>query len=90
MFQAVFRADSTGSGIHLVPYMGCLIVASVGSGFALPRFPYVKVYLMLASVCNIIGFGLFRLVNENSSWGEQSCYFMLCGKSYLLFPLYIF
>ncbi|KAG2222063.1 hypothetical protein INT45_007949, partial [Circinella minor] len=82
LFQSVFGADSTESGIHLVPYMGCLIVASVGSGFALPHFPYMKFYLMLASICNIIGFGLFRLVNENSSWAQQSCYFMLCGFAF--------
>ncbi|KAI9490679.1 major facilitator superfamily domain-containing protein [Zychaea mexicana] len=82
MFQAVFGADSTGSGIHLIPYMACLIVASIGSGLVLPLFPYVKFYLMLASVCNIIGFGLFYTVNENSSWAQQSCYLMLCGFAF--------
>lgn len=79
IFQAVFGADSIGSGVRLVPYMSCLIVSSVSSGIMLNRFPYVKFYIVIGSMCNIIGFGLFYTVNEYSNWAQQACYIMLCG-----------
>lgn len=79
MFQAVFGAGSIESGVRLVPYMSCLIVSSVSSGMMLNKFPYVKFYIVIGAICNIVGFGLFYTVNEYSNWGQQACYIMLCG-----------
>lgn len=80
MFQAVFGADSMSSGIRLIPYMACLIVASVGSGYLLSFFPYIKFYIVFGAAINLLGFGLFYTVNETSSWGQQAGYLTLCGK----------
>ncbi|KAI7887009.1 MFS general substrate transporter [Lichtheimia hyalospora FSU 10163] len=82
MYQAVFGAASIESGVRLVPYMSCLIVSSVSSGIMLNRFPYVKFYIVIGAICNIVGFGLFYTVNEYSNWAQQACYIMLCGFSF--------
>ncbi|KAI8335164.1 major facilitator superfamily domain-containing protein [Chlamydoabsidia padenii] len=79
MFQSVFGADSMSSGIRLIPYMVCLIIASVGSSHFLSFFPYVKFYIVLGAALNLIGFGLFYTVNENSNWGQQAGFLTLCG-----------
>ncbi|CAO3593224.1 unnamed protein product [Absidia cylindrospora] len=79
MFQAVFGADSMSSGIRLIPYMACLIVASVGSGYLLSFFPYIKFYLVFGASINLLGFGLFYTVNETSTWGQQAGFLTLCG-----------
>ncbi|ORX55744.1 MFS general substrate transporter [Hesseltinella vesiculosa] len=79
MFQSVFGADSMWSGIRLIPYMALLIVGSVGSANALYYFPYIKVYIVIGAAINVLGFGLFFTVNENSSFGQQVGYLTLCG-----------
>ena len=80
LFQSVFGANSIQSGIRLIPFMGCLIVGSLGSSFLISKFPYVKVFLLVGSCCNVIGYGLFYTVNENSSWGHQAGFLSFCGK----------
>ncbi|ORY96855.1 major facilitator superfamily-domain-containing protein [Syncephalastrum racemosum] len=82
LFQSVFGADSTNSGVRLIPYMVMLIIASVSSGYVMNRFPYIKFYIVLAAVLNIIGYGLFFTVNENSTWAQQACYLMFCGFAF--------
>ncbi|ORZ15167.1 major facilitator superfamily-domain-containing protein [Absidia repens] len=79
MFQSVFGADSMSSGIRLIPYMACLIVASVGSGYLLSFFPYIKFYLVFGASINLLGFGLFYTVNETSTWGQQAGFLTFCG-----------
>ncbi|CDH51089.1 family drug resistance transporter [Lichtheimia corymbifera JMRC:FSU:9682] len=82
LYQSVFGADSMGSGVRLVPYMAMLIVASLSSGYLLPIFPYIKAFIGLGAITNIIGYGLFYTVGLNSSWAQQSCYLMLCGFAF--------
>ncbi|KAI9320221.1 major facilitator superfamily domain-containing protein [Dichotomocladium elegans] len=82
LYQSVFGADSIDSGVRLVPYMCSLIISSVGSGYFLSLIPYVKLYIVIGSIFNIIGFGLFWTVNEQSNWGQQACYLMFCGFSF--------
>lgn len=60
--------------------MAMLIIASVSSGYVMSWFPYIKFYIVLAAVLNIIGYGLFFTVNEHSTWAQQACYLMFCGK----------
>lgn len=59
--------------------MALLIVGSVGSGFILPHFRRLKYYLMIGGASNLLGYGLFFTVNENSNWGQQACYLTFCG-----------
>ncbi|KAI8991971.1 major facilitator superfamily domain-containing protein [Mycotypha africana] len=81
-FQAVFGANSTQSGLRLVPFMVCLIAGSVGCGVLLRKFPYTKVYLMIGSASNLLGYGLFYTVHEQSSWGQQAGYLAFCGFAF--------
>ncbi|KAI9310512.1 major facilitator superfamily domain-containing protein [Dichotomocladium elegans] len=82
IFQAVFGANSSESGIRLIPYMACLIVGSIGSGILLQRFPYVKFYIIVGAACNMIGYGLFYTVNETANWGRQAGFLTFCGLAF--------
>lgn len=81
-YQSVFGASSTESGLRLIPFMVCLIGGSVGCGILLKRFPQTKYYLVIGSACNLLGYGLFYTINENSTWGQQAGYLAFCGFSF--------
>ncbi|KAI9483665.1 MAG: major facilitator superfamily-domain-containing protein [Benjaminiella poitrasii] len=81
-YQSVFGANSTESGLRLIPFMVCLIGGSVGCGILLQKYPNTKYYLVVGSACNLLGYGLFYTVNENSSWGQQAGYLAFCGFSF--------
>ncbi|KAI9259574.1 major facilitator superfamily domain-containing protein [Phascolomyces articulosus] len=82
LFQAVFGANSSESGIRLIPYMVCLIAGSVGSGILLSKFPYVKLYIIIGSASNILGYGLFYTVDETANWGRQAGFLTFCGFAF--------
>ncbi|KAI7905453.1 major facilitator superfamily domain-containing protein [Cokeromyces recurvatus] len=81
-FQSVFGANSTESGLRLIPFMVCLIGGSVGCSILLRKFPSTKYYLIIGSACNLLGYGLFYTVNESSTWGQQAGYLAFCGFSF--------
>ena len=83
LFQAVFGANSSESGIRLIPFMVCLIAGSVGSGFLLSKFPYVKLYILIGSAANLLGYGLFYTVDETANWGRQAGFLTFCGKFFV-------
>ncbi|KAI9312493.1 major facilitator superfamily domain-containing protein [Dichotomocladium elegans] len=82
LFQSVFGANSTESGIRLIPYMGCLIFGSLSSASFMRLFPYIKFYILVGASSNIIGYGLFYTVNESSNWGTQAGFLTFCGLAY--------
>ncbi|KAI9257387.1 major facilitator superfamily domain-containing protein [Phascolomyces articulosus] len=79
LFQAVFGANSTESGIRIIPYMGCLIAGSIVSGVFVKKFPYIKFYIVVGAASNVLGFGLFYTVNEYSNFGRQAGFLTFCG-----------
>lgn len=81
-YQSVFGADSTQSGLRLIPFMVCLIGGSVGGGFLIRKFPRIKLYIMIGAASNLLGYGLFYTVNESSSWGQQAGYLSFCGLAF--------
>jgi hypothetical protein len=81
-YQSVFGANSTDSGLRLIPFMVCLIGGSVGCGILLRRFPHTKYYLVIGSASNLLGYGLFYTVNESSGWGQQAGYLAFCGFAF--------
>lgn len=81
-YQAVFGANSTQSGLRLIPFMVCLIGGSVGTGILIRRFPNTKVYMVIGGASNLLGYGLFYTVNENSTWGQQAGYLAFCGFAF--------
>lgn len=82
LYQAVFGASSTESGLRLIPFMVCLIGGSLGGGFLIRSLPRVKIYLIIGAACNLLGYGLFYTVNEKSTWGQQAGYLAFCGFSF--------
>lgn len=81
-YQSVFGADSTQSGIRLIPFMVGLIAGSIGCGVLVRRFPHVKYFICIGAACNLLGYGLFYTVNVNSSWGQQAGYLTFCGFAF--------
>ncbi|KAI9279647.1 major facilitator superfamily domain-containing protein [Sporodiniella umbellata] len=81
-FQGVFAANSTQSGIRLVPYMICLIASAGGSGILIRRFPYLNYYIAVGAASNVICFGLYHLITENSSWGQQAGFLTFGGFAF--------
>ncbi|KAG2235407.1 major facilitator superfamily domain-containing protein [Thamnidium elegans] len=81
-YQSVFGADSTQSGLRLIPFMVCLIGGSVGGGFLIRKFPSIKYYIMIGAASNLLGYGLFYTVSETSSWGQQAGYLSFCGLAF--------
>ncbi|KAI9249793.1 major facilitator superfamily domain-containing protein [Phascolomyces articulosus] len=79
LFQSVFGATSSESSIRLIPFMGCLIVGSFLSSFLMRRIPYFKFYIVVGAACNVVGYGLFQTVDENSNWGQQAGFLTFCG-----------
>ncbi|KAG2224561.1 hypothetical protein INT45_004406 [Circinella minor] len=79
LFQSVFGASSSESSIRLIPFMVCLILGSFISSFAMRRIPYPKLYIIIGSASNVLGYGLFQLLNENSNWGKQAGFLTFCG-----------
>lgn len=81
-YQSVFGANSTESGLRLIPFMVCLIGGSVGTGILIRRFPNTKIYMIIGSAANLLGYGLFYTINENSTWGQQAGYLAFCGLAF--------
>lgn len=81
-YQSVFGANSTESGLRLIPFMVCLIGGSVGTGMLIRKFPNTKIYMVLGGASNLLGYGLFYTVNESSTWGQQAGYLAFCGLSF--------
>ncbi|KAI8150102.1 major facilitator superfamily domain-containing protein [Fennellomyces sp. T-0311] len=83
LYQSVFGASSTASGIRLIPYMVLLIAGSIGSSFLIGKYvPYMKYFLVVAAASNLLGYGLFYTVDENSNWGQQAGYLVFCGFAF--------
>ncbi|KAI9498527.1 major facilitator superfamily domain-containing protein [Zychaea mexicana] len=79
LFQSVFAASSSESSIRLIPFMVCLIVGSFASSFLMRRVPYPKIYIIMGACSNVLGYGLFQLVDEHSNWGKQAGFLTFCG-----------
>ncbi|ORY99030.1 major facilitator superfamily domain-containing protein [Syncephalastrum racemosum] len=80
LFQSVYGASSIESGVRLIPYMAFLIIGSLSSAELISRIPYVKLYILIGAGLNILGWGLYFTITENSSWAQQACYLVFCGK----------
>lgn len=82
MFQAVYGADSTASGVRLLPYMVCMIGASIGGGYFIPIVKRVKPFLVAGACFNLLGYGLFYTLNPSSSYGMQAGYLGFAGLGF--------
>ena len=68
-FQGVLKASPYRSGIMLLPTILALVPAAIIGGLALTKFGRYKPILALAFALVVIGFGLFSILDENSTTG---------------------
>jgi EmrB/QacA subfamily drug resistance transporter len=68
LFQQVVRGlTPTESGLALLPLMGGVLVASIGSGFIIARKGRYKVFPIVGSALLVIGLALFTQVSAETS-----------------------
>lgn len=68
-FQGVLSATPYRSGIMLLPTILALVPAAIIGGLLLTKLGRYKPILVVALALIVVGFGLFSLLNENSSTG---------------------
>lgn len=68
-FQGVLAADAYNAGIHLLPTILALLPGGIIGGLLLSKFGRYKPILVICFVLIVIGFGMFTLLDENSSTG---------------------
>ncbi|KAI0436082.1 major facilitator superfamily domain-containing protein [Xylaria telfairii] len=66
-FQGVLSATPYRSGIMLLPTILALVPAAIIGGLLLTKLGRYKPILVVALALIVVGFGLFSLLNENSS-----------------------
>ena len=68
-FQGVLSASAYRSGIMLLPTILALLPAAIVGGTLLTKFGLYKPILFASFALIVIGFGLFSILDENSSTG---------------------
>ncbi|RYP57163.1 hypothetical protein DL770_010741 [Monosporascus sp. CRB-9-2] len=68
-FQGVLGVTPYRSGIMLLPTILALVPATIIGGLLLTKFGRYKPILIVAFALVVVGFGLFSLLDENSSTG---------------------
>jgi predicted MFS family arabinose efflux permease len=68
-FQGVLGASAYRSGIMLLPTILALLPAAIAGGGLLTRFGLYKPILFASFALIVVGFGLFSILDENSSTG---------------------
>ena len=68
-FQGVLAADAYKAGIYLLPTILALLPGAIIGGLLLSKFGRYKPILGFAFTLVVIGFGVFTLLDENSSTG---------------------
>ncbi|KAI1302783.1 major facilitator superfamily domain-containing protein [Xylaria venustula] len=68
-FQGVLGATAYRSGIMLLPTILALVPAAIVGGLLLTKLGRYKPLLVVALAFIVVGFGLFSLLNENSTTG---------------------
>ncbi|MFF3762685.1 DHA2 family efflux MFS transporter permease subunit [Streptomyces sp. NPDC001922] len=77
--QVVQGVSPTLSGVHLLPMVGGLLVASTGSGQIVARTGRWKVFPIAGTAVTAVGLLLLHQLEENSSTWETSVYFAVFG-----------
>ncbi|KAF8976404.1 hypothetical protein BGZ46_008286 [Entomortierella lignicola] len=78
-FQVVKGTTSTAAGLHLLPMVMGLVVASIASGAMLGKVKDCRVFIWSGAVLMSIGIGLCILFTADSGMGPQIGYLLLVG-----------
>ncbi|MZD06227.1 DHA2 family efflux MFS transporter permease subunit [Streptomyces sp. SID5785] len=77
--QIVHGVSPTMSGVHMLPMVLGLLIASTGSGQVVSRTGRWKVFPVAGTAVTAIGLLLLHNLDENSSTFEMSAYFFVFG-----------
>ncbi|KAF8934698.1 hypothetical protein BGZ58_005487 [Dissophora ornata] len=78
-FQVVKGVGATSSGLHLMPMVLGLVVASIASGAALSKIRDYRIFIWVGTVMMSIGVGLCMLFDANSGMGQQIGFLLIVG-----------
>ncbi|MFI8945533.1 DHA2 family efflux MFS transporter permease subunit [Streptomyces sp. NPDC053750] len=77
--QVVQGVSPTMSGVHMLPMVAGVLLASTGSGQIVSRTGRWKVFPVLGTAVTTLGLLLLHRLDENSSTTEMSAYFFVFG-----------
>ncbi|MVO84102.1 DHA2 family efflux MFS transporter permease subunit [Streptomyces sp. p1417] len=77
--QVVQGVSPTMSGVHMLPMVAGLLIASTVSGQIVSRTGRWKVFPVAGTAVTTLGLLLLHQLNENSPTGEMSAYFFVFG-----------
>ena len=77
--QLVFGASATSSGLRMIPLMGGLLVAAIGSGRAISRFGRYKIYPVVGTAVLVVGMFLLSRLDVDSNPWEASLFMLVVG-----------
>jgi EmrB/QacA subfamily drug resistance transporter len=77
--QLVYGASATSSGLQMLPLMGGLLVAAIGSGRAISKLGRYKVFPVTGTGILIVGMFLLSRLRENSTHLTVAIYMLVVG-----------
>ena len=77
--QMVNGASATGSGLRMLPMMGGVVVASIGSGQLISRTGRYKVFPIVGGALSTAGMVLLGLLGAHSSFAQQAVAMAVLG-----------
>jgi EmrB/QacA subfamily drug resistance transporter len=77
--QVVHGVSPTMSGVHMLPMVGGLLVASVGSGQVVSRTGRYRVFPIAGTAVTVVGLLLLHRLDENSGTWQMSGAFLVFG-----------
>ena len=77
--QLVYGASATSSGLRMIPLMGGLLVAAIGSGRAISRFGRYKIYPVVGTAVLVVGMFLLSRLDVDSNPWEASLFMLVVG-----------
>ncbi|KAF9950619.1 hypothetical protein BGZ72_007754 [Mortierella alpina] len=78
-FQVVKGVGATASGLHLLPMVLGLVIASIGSGALLSKIRDYRIFIWVGTMTMSVGIGLCVLLDANSGMGQQIGFLLLVG-----------
>ena len=79
LLQMVDGASATASGLKMLPMMGGIVVASIGSGQLISRTGRYRVFPIVGGALSTLGMALLGLLDAHSSYLEQSVAMAVLG-----------
>jgi hypothetical protein len=78
-FQVVQGVGATAAGLHLMPMVMGLVVASIASGAVLSMVNDYRVFIWLGTATMSVGIGLCQLLDAESGMGQQIGFLLIVG-----------